>query len=53
MTVKGFLLWRRQDLNLRPSGYEPDELPTAPLRDLAGAKVRKTCLDYARIFEIK
>ena len=21
---------REQDLNLRPSGYEPDELPTAP-----------------------
>ena len=25
---------RRQDSNLRPSGYEPDELPTAPLRDV-------------------
>ena len=23
---------RGQDLNLRPSGYEPDELPTAPPR---------------------
>ncbi len=28
---------RGQDLNLRPSGYEPDELPTAPPRDVNGA----------------
>ena len=28
---------REQDLNLRPSGYEPDELPTAPSR------VRQRC----------
>ena len=25
---------RRLDLNQRPSGYEPDELPTALLRDI-------------------
>ena len=25
---------RGQDSNLRPSGYEPDELPTAPPRDI-------------------
>ena len=27
------IMWRRQDSNLRPLGYEPNELPTAPLRD--------------------
>ncbi len=29
-----FNLLRRHDSNVRPLGYEPNELPTAPLRDV-------------------
>ena len=30
----GFLKLREQDSNLWPLGYEPNELPTAPSRDI-------------------
>ena len=39
-------LWRGQDSNLRPLGYEPNELPTAPPRDVG-------CKDSMVLFTVK
>ena len=39
-------------MNLRPSGYEPDELPTAPLRDIIESyMVPKTGIEPVREYK--
>ena len=40
-------------MNLRPSGYEPDELPTAPLRDININMVPKTGIEPVRKYKFR
>ena len=40
---------RGKDLNLRPPGYEPDELPTAPPRDIIQLLVPATGVEPVRV----
>lgn len=48
MTIVRWL--RRVDSNYRPLGYEPNELPTAPLRDVLTFKLYTIYNEIVNIF---
>ena len=47
LTIK---MLRRPDSNRRPLGYEPNELPTAPLRDVYSIALFLNCDAKVRLF---
>lgn len=46
------VLLREQDLNLRPLGYEPNELPTAPPRNTKLKNIFQTIKRYFAFLKV-
>ena len=51
LIFKVLIWWTIRDSNPRPTGYEPDELPTAPLRDIN--LVPKTGIEPVRKYKFR